>query len=139
MSDELDDETTPLVDEAVDPSEVAFDGEDESFDVEVVEGFEADDDDVDDGSTDASDDEPGGDVDQVETVVVDDADDDEPSVEPVVDIALLDGLVSDDDDADDEDDDDAIADGEFVCRSCHMAKRASALADPDAMFCRDCV
>ena len=37
-----------------------------------------------------------------------------------------------------EDEDDTLRDGEFVCRSCFMAKRESALADPEAMLCRDC-
>jgi hypothetical protein len=40
---------------------------------------------------------------------------------------------------DDDEDDDTLREGEFVCRSCFMAKRESALADPDAMLCRDCV
>ena len=35
--------------------------------------------------------------------------------------------------------DDAVREGEFICRSCFMAKRDSALADEDAMLCRDCV
>lgn len=39
----------------------------------------------------------------------------------------------------DEDDEDALKEGEFICRSCFMAKRDSALADEDAMLCRDCV
>ena len=42
---------------------------------------------------------------------------------------------------DDDDEDDGIEglrDGEFVCRSCYMAKRESQLADADRMFCRDC-
>lgn len=41
----------------------------------------------------------------------------------------------------DDDDDDGIEglrDGEFVCRSCYMAKRESQLADADRMYCRDC-
>lgn len=42
------------------------------------------------------------------------------------------------DDEDDEDDD-VVREGEFICRSCFMAKRDSALADEDAMLCRDCV
>jgi hypothetical protein len=42
-------------------------------------------------------------------------------------------------DEDDEDDDvDGLRAGEFVCRSCFMAKRESALADPKRMLCRDC-
>lgn len=31
-----------------------------------------------------------------------------------------------------------LRDGEFVCRSCYMAKAASQLADADALLCRDC-
>lgn len=41
--------------------------------------------------------------------------------------------------ADDEDEDDAVREGEFVCRSCFMAKRESALADEERMLCLDCV
>lgn len=40
---------------------------------------------------------------------------------------------------DEPDEDDAVREGEFICRSCFMAKRDSALADEDAMLCRDCV
>ena len=42
------------------------------------------------------------------------------------------------DDEDDDSDDDSLREGEFVCRSCFMAKRESALADPERMLCRDC-
>ena len=72
--------------------------------------------------------------------------DDEPGGEPAVDLAAIEGLEVDDpaeltadDEVDDVDADDSIREGEFVCSSCHMAKRASALADPDEMLCRDCV
>ena len=41
-----------------------------------------------------------------------------------------------------EDDDDqeveGLRDGEFVCRSCYMAKRDTQLADPERLLCRDC-
>lgn len=40
---------------------------------------------------------------------------------------------------DEDPDEDALREGEFVCQSCFMAKRESALADEDAMLCRDCV
>lgn len=43
-----------------------------------------------------------------------------------------------DDDEDDDPDADGLRAGEFVCRSCYMAKRESALADPKRMLCRDC-
>jgi hypothetical protein len=41
---------------------------------------------------------------------------------------------------DDEDDDeiDGLRQGEFVCRSCYMAKLETQLADAEAMLCRDC-
>lgn len=42
------------------------------------------------------------------------------------------------DDEDDDPDADGLRAGEFVCRSCYMAKRESALADPKRMLCRDC-
>ncbi|MFP4636487.1 MAG: hypothetical protein ACLFRD_11550 [Nitriliruptoraceae bacterium] len=32
-----------------------------------------------------------------------------------------------------------VRDGEFVCRSCFMAKRETQLADPKRLLCRDCV
>ena len=31
-----------------------------------------------------------------------------------------------------------LRDGEFVCRSCYMAKRDTQLADPEHLLCRDC-
>ena len=41
-----------------------------------------------------------------------------------------------------EDDDDqeveGLRDGEFVCRSCYMAKRDTQLADSERLLCRDC-
>lgn len=85
--------------------------------------------------------------------LADDLDDD--LDDEVVDDALVDDLpdpddlpviLSDEDElaavvaaAEDDEDDDSLREGEFVCRSCFMAKRESALADPDAMLCRDCM
>lgn len=42
--------------------------------------------------------------------------------------------------AGDEDDQEieGLRDGEFVCRSCYMAKRDTQLADPERLLCRDC-
>ena len=45
--------------------------------------------------------------------------------------------VAGDDDLDDAEVD-GLRDGEFVCRSCFMAKRDTQLADPDRLLCRDC-
>lgn len=42
------------------------------------------------------------------------------------------------DDEDGEDEIDGLRDGEFVCRSCYMAKLESQLADAERMLCRDC-
>lgn len=65
--------------------------------------------------------------------------DDEDAGEPAIDLAVIDGLDEVLIDDDDDEDDDGLRPDEFVCRSCHMARRGSALADPDAMLCRDCV
>ncbi|MEX0592700.1 MAG: hypothetical protein WD358_06365 [Nitriliruptoraceae bacterium] len=35
-------------------------------------------------------------------------------------------------------DDDGLRAGEFVCRSCHLARRDTQLADSKRMLCRDC-
>ena len=59
------------------------------------------------------------------------------------------GASFDDEDADEEivaavtgEDDDqeieGLREGEFVCRSCFMAKRDTQLADPEQLLCRDC-
>lgn len=37
-----------------------------------------------------------------------------------------------------DEDVDGLREGEFVCRSCHMAKRETQLADKRALLCRDC-
>lgn len=60
---------------------------------------------------------------------VDDADDDD-------DIRVSRSMIDVDDD---DDEDDTVREGEFVCRSCFMAKRESALADEDRLLCLDCV
>lgn len=79
------------------------------------------------------------------TVPLDEARDDagDRPGEPAVDLSVLDGLEVDDPvEVAEEigaDADDHVRDGEFVCTSCHMAKRASALADADEQLCRDCV
>ena len=69
--------------------------------------------------------------------------DDELDTEPPVDLGAIEGLDVDDPievaDEVEGDVDDTIRDGEFVCSSCHMAKRSSALADADEQLCRDCV
>ena len=38
----------------------------------------------------------------------------------------------------DEDEIDGLRAGEFVCRSCYLAKRETQLADPKRLLCRDC-
>jgi hypothetical protein len=119
--------------------------DDEELDDDLFEDEEPDDDD--------GEDDPFGDdedvVDDDDATVPLDAsedDDDELAGEPPVDLAAIEGIEGIDVDDPLEvvaqiegDADDAIRDGEFVCSSCHMAKRASALADADELLCRDCV
>ncbi len=47
-------------------------------------------------------------------------------------------VVTEDDEDDDTDGLDGIRDGEFVCRSCHLARRETQLADAKRLLCRDC-
>lgn len=140
-----DDDTDDILEDLIGSTDEDTDGadiDDELFDGDVeADGalFEDADDVLDD--TDSSSDE-----DDVETTVpldVSEDGDDELEGEPAVDLAAIEGLDVDDPvelaAEDDEDADDTIREGEFVCSSCHMAKRSSALADADAMLCRDCV
>jgi hypothetical protein len=126
----------------------------EARDVDTVEGDELEEAglselDVDEDGFDDEDDED--EVDEVDGDAEDDAvlaegGDGEDEVTPVVpaeaafddeDEALVVAAVVGDDD-DDDDGIEGLRDGEFVCRSCYMAKRESQLADADAMLCRDC-
>jgi hypothetical protein len=47
-------------------------------------------------------------------------------------------VVTGDDDEDDAGEIEGLRDGEFVCRSCYLAKRETQLADADRLLCRDC-
>ena len=103
---------------SVDDEELPFDGDAEYDDAD--DGFvEAD------AVGDATDDQAAD-------------DDDDGDVAPLLaadeDLAEVVAAVDDEPDADD-----VVREGEFICRSCFMAKRDSALADEDAMLCRDCV
>lgn len=112
--DALDDDLDPAdeLDDDLDddlPDETA-----EDLDPELVEGTPVDDPDLDD-------------EDDVAILPTFDEDEEE----------LVRAVVEDDDD-DTDLDADGLREGEFVCRSCYMAKRESALADPKRMLCRDC-
>lgn len=134
-------------------TDVALEDSEEDVDDELfADGTDIADDElfVDDvlDDSEASPDEEEGEEDEDAPVPLDASEDgdDETDGQPSVDLGAIDeALVVDDpvelaqEDADDLDTEDAIRDGEFVCSSCHMAKRASALADPDQMLCRDCV
>ena len=92
-------------------------------------------------------------------VVSDDDDDDEDEdevdpddVEAGLDVILKDRLVVADEEEDEEDEVPDTEDraegpakvlpkrpGEFVCESCFLVKHPSQLADPERMYCRDCV
>ncbi|TVR35315.1 MAG: hypothetical protein EA388_07405 [Nitriliruptor sp.] len=131
----------------VDASTAADPFDDEPDDVlEADDGPSADLDD--DEETDTEDDLVDGDLAADEELP--DAEDDDADEETVA-TALVtpDAAFDDDDDGlvavvagdDDEDDDEEIEglrDGEFVCRSCHLAMRDTQLADPKNMICRDC-
>ena len=79
-----------------------------------------------------------------DTLESDELEDDELDAEPT---SLSIGAFDDEEEAitqvvevedDDEEESEGLREGEFVCRSCFMAKRESALADPERMLCRDC-
>ena len=74
--------------------------------------------------------------------LVSDDDADEEDAEEVVPLVFDDeeeiAAAVEEDEEEDDDDVDGLREGEFVCRSCFMAKRESALADPERMLCRDC-
>jgi hypothetical protein len=134
---ELDDELGEFEEELDDE-----DLEDELFGEDLDDGDE-DADGLDDGLfEEEDDDEDEEDDDTVSLEAARDDESDRPG-EPAVDLSVLDGLDVDDPvEVAEEigaDADDHVRDGEFVCTSCHMAKRASALADADEQLCRDCV
>lgn len=147
MSD--DDTLEELLDESLDDD--LFDGGDDPEDVDDVDvpAVIGEDEDDDDPIFDDDDDDDGEVAPEEEVAVSLDASedgDDELEGEPPVDLGAIEGIEGIDVDdplevaAEVEGDaDDTIRDGEFVCSSCHMAKRSSALADPDELLCRDCV
>ena len=114
-----DDEASLGDDELEEPEEfdedaVDLEGDDVEAEPELEDGFD-DGDDLDEALT----------ADPALLATFDGDDEDAPIV----------ALVEDDDE---DGDGDGVREGEFVCRSCFMAMRMSALADPKAMLCRDC-
>jgi len=103
-------------------------------------------DDLEPSGSESEDDE--GDADDESSEDLDEAiaAEDEGDEEETTGVAVVPPEAEFDDDApvasvDDEDDDEEIEgvrDGEFVCRSCFMAKRDTQLADADRLLCRDC-
>jgi hypothetical protein len=133
LDDGLDEELEVDLDaDDLDLDEDEDEDEDEDLDVEV-EDLE-DDDELEDDATDGDE--------ELDPTATDGTDDD--GVTPAV--ALDPAFEEDDEDLatvvvgdDDEDEDvDGLRDGEFVCRSCFLAKRDTQLADPERMLCRDC-
>lgn len=131
---------------SLDAEELDGDAFEDIDDIEDVEDVDLDDDDVPAASDDLDDgafaeDAPASDEELGDGDAFDDGD-----AVAVTDAAMLATFDADDAEAivalvedDDEDDEgDGVREGEFVCRSCFMAMRMSALADPDAMLCRDC-
>lgn len=127
-------------DEVLDPIEAA-DVDDEG-EVDDVDDVEAELEDVDDAVLD--DDDAELDTDEPDAFVVDEEDAPTDDEAAVASLAVFDEedeeitrVVVDDDD-DDGHEIDGLREGEFICRSCFMAKRESALADPKRLLCRDC-
>lgn len=122
-----------------DPMEV--DDEDDDLDAADADAFDADED-ADEALEDELD--PDADLDPAEELPSGDGPEEGQSdvaAEPSVDLDAFEEIedetlvraVADDDEVE------GLREGEFICRSCYMAKRESALADPDRMLCRDCV
>lgn len=107
-----DDDEEGMVDETVDPEDVDPDAE---LAADFGDEFDA----------------TGAGLPPTATFDVDDDDEDDSG--PVIE------RDEDDDEDGDGDEDDAVREGEFVCRSCFMAKRESALGDEERSLCLDCV
>jgi hypothetical protein len=135
---DVEDVPDPLVDEdddfaedddvdtedAFEPDEVFEDDEEDEEDLgeEALEGEEVLEASPDpDGDAEAS--EGAGTVAPPPEATFDDEDDDK----------IVSAVTGEDDDAVD-----GLREGEFVCRSCYMAKRETQLADPEQLLCRDC-
>ncbi len=147
----------PVVDEAIDevePDELDPLADDFDDDADGPDALEADDaleteDDLTTGDGTDLVTDPGTPVDPSAAVAGDEGDDDEVAVAvPAVvtgeaafddedDVRVV-AAVTGDDEEDDDDGIDGLRDGEFVCRSCYMAKLESQLADAEQMYCRDC-
>jgi hypothetical protein len=137
LTDGLDDELDGgLDDDEVDEEDL----DEEDLDEEDLDEEDLDDEDLDDElDEELQDDEEPADL---------DAGSDVPAVgEGATPSLALDPAFEEDDedlaavvvgDEDEDEDVDGLRDGEFVCRSCFLAKRDTQLADPERMLCRDC-
>lgn len=135
--------------DALDPVEAA---DVEADDPDEQDGFSDEDDEDEDAFDDDLDEEELEEQldDELEAEPTDPDDPDELDAAALVDAAELpvpsvDVAFDEDDDlvavaaVDDEDDEiDGVRAGEFVCRSCFMAKRETQLADAARQLCRDC-
>lgn len=143
LGDGFDDDDPDLADLDLDVLDVDDDPDDGDEDLDGEDLGEGDDEDPDDVKDP---DDPG---EAAVVAVQDPADDDAEAAAPGAGDATAlvedpDTLLDDLDDvapplARDLDVDDEVREGEFVCRSCFMAKRESALADEERQLCRDCV
>ena len=126
FDDEPDDEVLAEEDEGA--SDESLDEDADSEEGDLVDGDLASDEEL-----TGSEDDDDADEETVATALVtpdaafDDDDDD------------LVAVVSGDDDDDDDEEIEGLRDGEFECRSCHLAMRDTQLADAKKMICRDCV
>lgn len=124
--------------DVLDPVEAADEVVDEEEDLDGFSDVDAeepdlDEDDLDEDAVAFEEDDEG---DLAETDLAESDGDDDETLPALLEDDEIAVVVAETDEDDDEED--SLREGEFVCRSCFMAKRESALADPEAMLCRDC-
>jgi hypothetical protein len=138
------------VGEGVEPVAEPEDAFDEADDLDADDAFEAEDafDEDEDEADDADEDleEEPLDTDEVLEIADPDADVDaaegpgtvapppEATFDDEDDHKIVSAVTGEDEDVEVE----GLREGEFVCRSCYMAKRDTQLADPELLLCRDC-
>jgi hypothetical protein len=116
-------------------SDEELDGADYDADIDDFDDEEVEADDPEEAleTEDLEEDDLGSDV--LDALDADDLDDEDATIavaaDPGFDDEVVDAVAGDDEL-------EGIRDAEFVCRSCHLAKRDTQLADAKAMLCRDC-
>lgn len=135
---DADDELLSNDDTAFDAMEGAFDDDEFDDELDLDDVLDDDLDDVLDDDPDDDDEEAAGESAEV-LAALELGDDDDTEVVPVLEshdaFDDLRDLAADGADGTD----DEVHDGEFICRSCFMAKKETTMADEDRLLCNDCV